>query len=309
MPQNSPPAAPNPNKLYKQGIQTYLQFQPQLLAAEQAARKLYDPQRIQAQQALQQQYGPTQYSQQLSALQQIDPVGTALRTQVGNAVSSDLALGGQLSPEMEKQLESEIRGAETARGNVLGNAPAEAEDLFKGQAALSLYQQRLQNAGAFLSSPTPEQQLLTVQPVAPDRSSAYVNPNAGYQGQQFGLQNYQNLLAQYQLSSGGGLGGALSGAASGAIGGAAFGEPWGSLAGGLIGGTVGYFSDKRLKERIKTLYKDAISTVKAFRYKGDPAKQMYVGRMAQDIKKTLPDAVGESDGFLTVGPEFAPVPV
>lgn len=311
---SSPPKAakaPNPNKLYSQGIKLQLQYLPQLLAAEASARSGYDPQRIQQQQALQDQYGPHQYQQQLDALHQLDPQGTAIREQLGKTVSDELALGGQLSPEMEQQLTSYIRGAETAHGNVLGAAPISAEGLFKGNAALQLFQQRQQNAGNFLNGPTPEQQLLTVQPVTPDRSSAYVNPNAGLQAQQFGLANYQNVLAQQQLSSGGRSpwASAAGGAASGALAGSSFG-PYGAVIGGVAGGAIGYFSDERLKENVVNLFKDRQGIGRSvFSYKGDPTGSRYFGAIAQDVLSKRPDAVGMSDGFLTVSSEFAPVPV
>jgi hypothetical protein len=163
-----------------------------------------------------------------------------------------------------------------------------------------------------LAGQTPEQQAALVQPVVANTSSQYVNPNAGYLGQQFGLQNYQNQLAYNQLynNQANPWASALGGAASGAAAGASFG-PYGAVAGGLIGGVGGYFCDKRLKEKIKTIYKDKLGAVKSFVYKADPAKQVYAGRIAQELQKTRPDAVAEDpeSGFLKVSPEFAPVAV
>ena len=59
------PPTPNPAKDYKQSLQTYLKYLPQLLEGEQAARTKYDPMRIEQQQALQAKYGPEQVAQQL----------------------------------------------------------------------------------------------------------------------------------------------------------------------------------------------------------------------------------------------------
>src|SRR5437588_3528166 len=198
---SKPPKAPNPARTYEQGIRVYLNSLPQLLQQEEAARTGYDPQRIAEQQALQTTFGPTQYQQQLAARQQIDPTGVALREQLGQSVSADLARGESLSPEMRNQLQQEIRGAQVARGNAFGNAPIAEEALFQGQAARNLYEQRLANAGSFLAGRSPIQDIQGIQPVTPDRSSQYVNPNAGYLGQQFGLQNYQNQLADNQLAN------------------------------------------------------------------------------------------------------------
>src|SRR5207237_5020361 len=140
----------------------------------------------------------------------LDPTQTAAYNQLGQQVRGDLARGTQLTPEFSRQLQQSVRAGQSARGNVLGNDAVSAEALYQGQRAQQLYQQRVGNvqnftalpspgttayqagaqlygmqspqsqalaqAGSFLSSPTPEQQLLAVQGVSPDRSSAYVNP-------------------------------------------------------------------------------------------------------------------------------------
>ena len=61
----------------------------------------------------------------------------------------------------------------------------------------------------------------------------------------------------------------------------------------------GFISDKRLKEDIEPIGKtyDGQNIV-AFRYKGDPRKQ--IGLLAQDVEKKHPDAVGLASGFKTV---------
>lgn len=209
------PKAPDPTKYYQKFTNLYLNNLPRFLGAEQGYRDLYDPTRILEQQALQQQFGPTQYAQMLAALKQIDPSGYALREQTAGGISGnlkqlqgDLAQGTKLTPDQEQQLEQEIRRSQAARGNVYGQAPVQAEAFTKGQAGLNLYQQRLQNynqglgtALNFQNSATPESWAQAIPPVAADRSMAYVNPNAGFQGVQYGLQNYQNQLAATQLGN------------------------------------------------------------------------------------------------------------
>jgi hypothetical protein len=256
--------------------------------------------RVQEQQALQSQYGPTQYSQQLAALQQLDPTGTALRTQMGNKISSDLSLGYSLDPELEKQLTSQIRGAEVARGNDLGNDAISAEALYKGAAAQNMYQQRLQNAGNFLNSPTPEQQLVTVQPVTADRASAYIDPNAGLQQQQFGLSAYQDQLARWQLSGGSRnpWSSALAGAGSGALAGSSFG-PYGAAAGAVIGGAGGYFSDENLKCNIVRIGTSPSGIPEyEFSYIADPSKR-FSGTTAQALLNR-----GRCDAVSQIGPYY-----
>jgi hypothetical protein len=386
---SSAPNAPDPAKLYKQGIQIYLANLPKMLAQEQGYRSQYDPQRVAAQQGLQAQYGPTQYNQQLQALQQLDPTGTMLQQALGSQIGTDLnrgyvdprqnalynqlsgtvgqnlaqgalspeqaaaykalgqnvttqmGLGTQLDPAFQRQLQQDIRAGQSARGNIYGNAATSAEALYQGQRAQQLQQQRIGNvqnylqlqnpaqgslnaglglygqqtpnagalaqAGGYLGLQSPEQRIGAIQGVAPDRSSAYVNPNAGYQGQQFGLQNYQNQLANY--SAGGGSqnpwAGAL-GAVAGTVVGGYFGGPAGAQAGGAAGGATGSylgstFSDARLKENIvRTGTSRAGVPIFEFTFKDDPDKRRFRGTVAQELMKTRWDAVHLHNGALTV---------
>lgn len=73
---------------------------------------------------------------------------------LGKQVADDLGLRTQLDPDLERQVTQYIRGGQAARGNVYGNAPVSAEALYKGAAGQQLYQQRLQNATGFMSTPT-----------------------------------------------------------------------------------------------------------------------------------------------------------
>jgi hypothetical protein len=296
----SAPKTPNPSKTYEQGIQIYLQYLPQLLAAEQNARTQYDPQRIAEQQGLQAQYGPTQYQQQLDALNQLDPSYVADRQQLSDVLSNDLAAGSGLTPDMEQQVEGYVRAAQAARGNVLGNAPATAEAYAKGDLGRQLLQQRVSNMQGFLAQPTIPQQLTAIAPVSADRSFSFVNPSAGYAGQNFALQNYQNVLgAQAIGNSGNPWGSALGGAASGAAAGSAFG-PYGALIGGVAGGLGGYFSsDRRLKRDIvKVCEVDGLGLYE-YKYVGQDGE--HLGFMADEVLRVLPEAVAQGPGgFLMV---------
>ena len=296
------PNSPDPAHTYEQGIQIYLQHLPELLAAEQNARATYDPSSIASQQRLQGQFGPTQYRQQLDALNQLDPQSQAIRGNLASHVWQDLNSGYRLPEQLNTELTSNIRGAQAARGNSLGTGAAAAEAGFKGKAALDLYQQHLTNAGAFLAGPTPEGQIQQIQGVSPDRSSSYTNPQAGYQGVNMGQQNYQNLLASYQLSGAGRnpWAGAATGAASGAAQGYSAGGGYGALAGGVIGGVGGYFCDSRLKENVEEVgaSKSGIPIIR-FNYKGFSGR--FEGANAQEVQKVFPDAVSvHPNGFLVV---------
>jgi hypothetical protein len=344
MSQPSPPSAPNASKEYKQGIEIYLKYLPKMLRQEQQFRELYDPKRIEEQQMLQALYGPTQYNQQLQALRQLDPMGYAMRNQLGaeirralsrgavdprqaeayrmlgQSVTGNLARGTQLDPAFQRQLQQSIRAGQSARGNIMGNAPISAEALYQGQRAQQLLQQRqgatqaflgLQNpreralaeAGSFLSLRDPISQIAGITSVAPDRASAYVNPNAGYMGQQWGLQNYANQLGAYQ--AGGGATNpwmnALSGAASGAAAGTMYNFPYGTAIGAIGGGLTGYFSDERLKKNIIDTgerTKDGVPIVTFEWVQGVLGR--WKGVIAQTVLKYRPDAVFPYHGYLMV---------
>jgi len=303
------PAAPKASKDYEKFIKLGLKYLPQQLQAEFATRQQYDPKFIEEQQGLQQQYGPTQYAQQLEALHTLDPQGTAIRQQLGQRVSGDLASGYSLPQDLNTQLTSEIRGREAITGNELGAAPGAAEALYKGRAMQDLYQQHIANAGNFLQGPTPEQQLLAVQGVSPARNLSYVNPNAGMQGVQLGQANYQNMLAQYQAAQGSGggafwgqaIGGTLGGVLGGVYGGPA-GAQLGVGTGSAVGSSVGgYFSDARKKNHIEYVGRSPKGhPIFEFNYDEVPG-QRFRGTVAQELLATCPEACTlGGDGFWRV---------
>jgi hypothetical protein len=297
------PPTPNPSKDYKKSLQVYLKYLPQLLEGEQAARTKYDPQRIEEQLGLQEKYGPELYAQQRKALSQLDPESWNLRSQLAGTVGENLAAArrGQLTPGLQQAWDSQARASGVAHGNTTGAAPAAFEDIFKGQNLLNYQQQAQANVGAFLAGPTPEQQLTLVQPVTPDRASAYVNPSAPGQ---MAAPNYQNTLAAWQASGAGRnpWAGALTGAVGGATTGAAFG-PYGAAAGFVAGGVGGYFgiSDARLKNHIEYVGRSRKGhPIYEFNF-NDVPDQRFRGTIAQELLATCPEAcrLGE-DGFWRV---------
>jgi len=298
------PPTPNPGKDLKNATKVYLKFLPQMLQAEADARAKYDPQRVREQLDLQKQFGPEMYDQQLAALNQLDPQGVAIRKQLGSTITGNLtsANAGVLPPGLAEAWNSMARASEVAHGNTTGGAPAAFEDIFKANNLLNYQQQQIQNAGNFISLPTPEQQLTLVQPVTPDRASAYVNPSAPSQAAQ---NSYQNTLAAWQLSQGrgGGWGGALSGAASGALTGASIPGAgyYGAAIGGVLGGVGGYFSDARLKNHIEHVGRSPKGhPIYEFNY-DDVPDQRFRGTIAQELLATCPEActLGD-DGYWRV---------
>lgn len=258
------PKAPDPAKTYAAGIQTYIKNLPKLLELEQSARNTYDPQRIEEALALEAKY---------------DPQRGEIRHAMGDSIESAVKSGYDLPPEFKRELEQDIRGAQAARGNVYGNAPASAEAVYKGKNAIDLYNRNLANAGTYLSQASPSQ---------PDRSAAYTvgGMNAGPQGVAFGQQAYNNALNQPNPWAS-----AIGGAASGAAVGTAIYPGVGTAVGGVVGGAIGYFSDGRFKEDVQETgehTRDGIPIV-TFRYKG--MAQRWRGVIAQVVQELRPDAV------------------
>ncbi len=245
-----PPPAYDPGVGYK----AQLKYTPKLLRAEEAARAQYEP--IDAQRAADifastyQQSQPLVAKTNLATLKQIDPESIAARKQLYGRVTEDLGRGTALDPQFAAQVQQNIRGAQAARGNVLGDAPIAAEALFEGQAGQALYQQRLDNAQNFLRAPTPEDHFGALLGGAGaggggsvgggnggnSNISTYYNPEIS---NKLGLQDYQSRENAYSRlrPPSNPWNRVLVGAAAGASTGFTFGGVYGAL-GGAIGGAV-----------------------------------------------------------------------
>jgi hypothetical protein len=111
-------------------------------------------------------------------------------------------------------------------------------------------------------------------------------------------QNYQNQMAQYnakQASSNNMMSGLFG------LGGQALGGFLGSNTGSAA--VAGLFSDERLKENIKHIGKENGFPIYEFNYINIPDKR-FIGVMAQDVEKVMPEAIGESEGYKTVNYEM-----
>ena len=159
--------------------------------------------------AVQQKYGPEFIAQRLKELELADPEGFKLRKDMGAKVAAELDQGYKLAPGMREEVEQATRGAQAARGNVLGAAPAAAEAMEVGNAGYRLWQQRLANASSFLAGTTPVAQFGQISggqagaaPFAPQNIAAGigVNPNAGQQGAQFAQNNYGVQTSQWSTN-------------------------------------------------------------------------------------------------------------
>lgn len=75
-------------------------------------------------------------------------------------------------------------------------------------------------------------------------------------------------------------------------------QGWSNLLGtGMTAAAL--FSDRRLKTNIKRIGRENGFPLYEFSYAHAPAKK-YIGVMAQDVAKIMPEAVGERDGYMTV---------
>jgi hypothetical protein len=81
-----------------------------------------------------------------------DPATEALRRDIQDKITSQVALGSQLDSEERRQYEQAARGAQTARGNIFGVAPAVEEAVTTGLAGEARLKERLGSATSFLSS-------------------------------------------------------------------------------------------------------------------------------------------------------------
>jgi len=81
-----------------------------------------------------------------------DPATEALRRDLQDRITSQVALGSQLGADERRQYEQAARGAQTARGNIFGVAPAVEEAVTTGLAGEARLKERLGAASGFLSS-------------------------------------------------------------------------------------------------------------------------------------------------------------
>jgi len=186
-----------------------------------------------AQISTQEKFGERFITQRMKELELSDPLGTKVRKMLGEEAVKDLEAGYGLGSELQSQVEQNVRGAQAARGNILGDAAGQAEAFALGDAGIRLRQQRLANAASFLSGVTPVAQFGAISG-AQQGAAAFnpmgiqqgmgLNPNAGQMGTQFAMNSYQqqsqNAIAKAQNNPWNTVLGAVGGAVtSGVMGG------------------------------------------------------------------------------------------
>lgn len=145
-------------------LNTYQQLDPAGYAQRVALGQGVSDQVKQAQQYVTQVTGqaPTSATDALAKYKQLDPAGYASMTALGAAqdaslkqATDQLALGSQLDPVTQRQVEQATRAGQAARGNVYGTPQMVSEAMTTGQAGLALQAQRqaaAQNAEGSMQS-------------------------------------------------------------------------------------------------------------------------------------------------------------
>tara|TARA_R110002096_G_scaffold51610_16_gene134891 strand:+ start:1154 stop:2188 length:1035 start_codon:yes stop_codon:yes gene_type:complete len=132
-------------------------------------------------------------------LQASDPIGFALRETLGQSVSDDLALGGEVSESDQRRLSQSVLAAQTQRGNVRGMAPAVQEVLAQDGYSRGLKQSRQANAASFLNGTSPVSQFGQLNSaqggaapwqVSGSRSAFGINQGAGAAAANFAQQTF-----------------------------------------------------------------------------------------------------------------------
>ena len=97
-----------------------------------------------------------QYSELYTGLlNQANPEFMPTYSALGQKVQEGLDAGYELGPDLSREVEQAIRGAQTARGNWLGPAPTAQEAFGMGSAAIDLYNTRIGQAQNFINSKQP----------------------------------------------------------------------------------------------------------------------------------------------------------
>ena len=159
--------------------------------------------------SIQQDYGQQYLETSREQLKASDPIGFAIRENMGKQVNRELALGGAASDDELRQVQQRVRGQQSRLGNTMGVAAGVQEVMGQAGYQQQRQQQRLANAGSFLAGTTPLSQFgqlanaqrgaAPFQPINP--STIGVNAAAGQQGAQFALGRYGTQANIYQTQA------------------------------------------------------------------------------------------------------------
>jgi hypothetical protein len=237
----SVPQGYDPEQAYEDGVKLDYKWAPLFAAQEEKLRAQYLPGRANQAAEIYKQMLPKIAGANMAALKAVDPEFVGARKKLYGNVTRDLDLGYALDPAYAAQVQEYIRGAQAARGNVLGAGPIGAEALYKGKAAVDMYQQRLGNVADFIRAPGPTDKFSGLVgaggPAIGAASSAptapgfqFVDRNAGSDGVARAQQQYQNTFGAWRT------GAAMTAEAGPAA------NPWMAALGGAVGSVGGAVS-------------------------------------------------------------------
>lgn len=134
--------------------------------------------------ALQQKYGGAYVDLSRDLARRADPTGFAAYDTLGQQILSNLQLGDSLSNSERQAIEQSTRGAQAARGNLFGSAPAFEEVMNTDAYGRQRGQQRRAEAMNFLAGEAPISQGLSLNYQAPDAGGANYAQLRGFGQQQ-----------------------------------------------------------------------------------------------------------------------------
>ncbi len=149
------PESPDLENNYLEGYFKQAMATPGLLDYENWLRRKYGTQNAQMGADIYSQFLPQYAQANLKALNRVDPNFMKGRDQLFGVVSNELGYGNDLTPGMEQQIQQGVRGAQSARGNILGSANAATEGYALGERGFQLGEQRKSNMQRFLAGPGP----------------------------------------------------------------------------------------------------------------------------------------------------------
>jgi hypothetical protein len=207
---------------------------------------------------VQKEFGAEFIQQRMKELELSDPQGTEIRKLLGAEAKKDLEAGYGLGDDLRREVTQAVRGAQAARGNIMGDANAAAEAFAVGDAAIRLRQQRLANAASFLSGITPVAQFGAISgaqqgaagfnPMGIQQGTG-INQNAMQIGSNFAMQSYQqqsqNAIAAAEMNPWNTVLGTAGGLAMAGLGGGVFGSMGGAFGAGASGGVNAFLGGNR----------------------------------------------------------------
>lgn len=160
---------------------------------------------------IQEKYGQRFLDTSREQLKASDPIGFALREDLGRRVSGQLGAGGSVTDSERRGVSQNVRAVQTRLGNTNGVAAGVQEALSQTDYQRGIEQQRLGNAGAFLAGTTPLSQFGQLQSagvgaapyMATGVNAIGQNANAGQMGTQFAANVYgtQGSIYSAQLQA------------------------------------------------------------------------------------------------------------